>query len=446
MRLRSPGLRWALRLGLLLASLGALELLGALLLRLDPLATAYRHDAAGPRDAERPANGGSGRFYMAHESIHPFLGFVEDPDVVTKRTRRGRAVRRSVTELGFSDHVVQAGRGPEVVEVVILGGSLANQVASQGGRRLAARIAEMPRARGRRVRIRNLATGGYKQPQQLYALSWYLLHGDRVDIAINLDGFNDLVLGYTENLQEGVFPFYPRGWRWRVGDLDDPNVSAAIAALVSARERRAALSARFRSSPLRWSRMASYLCIRADRVLESRETATERALRQTKSRRREGFAVTGPAFRGDLDGYLRRTVDLWARSSLQAAALCDGLGVEYFHFLQPNQHDPGGKALHPRETALMRRANPTIASLVERGYPLMSSAGAELRSQGILFFDLRRAFASVADPLYVDGCCHLGERGNELLAERIADALERSLRPPDEARSEGSGSGGSAPN
>src|SRR5687767_11874004 len=43
-RLHGPGRRWALRVGLLLASLGALELLGALIARFDPVAIAHRHE------------------------------------------------------------------------------------------------------------------------------------------------------------------------------------------------------------------------------------------------------------------------------------------------------------------------------------------------------------------------------------------------------------------
>jgi hypothetical protein len=429
-RFHAPGLRFALRVGLVLASLVALELLGAVLVRLDPAATVHRYESAGPRDAGAPAAAAGERYYMANESLHPFLGFVQDPGVGTKTTRRGRVARRKVTALGFIDHVVQAGKGRELVEVVILGGSVANQLVANGGDRLAARIASLPLAQGKRVRVRNLATGGYKQPQQLYALSWYLLHGNRVDVAINVDGFNDLVLGYTDNLQDGVSPFYPRGWRWRVGDLDDPQVSAAIAGLASARERRTALAARFRSSPLRRSRMVTYLWIRADRRLEGRETAAESALRGTRSRQRGGFAMTGPRFDGNLDGYLRSTVDVWARASLQLAALCRGQGIAYLHFLQPNQHDSGGKVLDRREAAIARRANPTIVSLVRQGYPLLSSAGAGLRSQGVEFFDLRSMFASVSEPLYVDACCHLNVRGNELLADRIADALARSLAAP----------------
>jgi hypothetical protein len=192
--------------------------------------------------------------------------------------------------------------------------------------------------------------------------------------------------------------------------------------------------------------MATYLWIRADRLLGARETTAERALRATRSRHRDGFAVTGPRFAGDLDGYLQHAVDVWARSSLQMAALCRGMGIEYFHFLQPNQHDSGSKVLHPRETAIMRGANPTIVTLVRRGYPLLSNAGVGLRSQGVPFFDLRSVFASVADPLYVDACCHLDVRGNALMSEEIADTLQRSLTGDRAATYLGSPSMRPAPN
>jgi hypothetical protein len=42
--------------------------------------------------------------------------------------------------------------------------------------------------------------GGYKQPQQLMALNWFMALGGEFDIVINLDGFNDVALPALENV------------------------------------------------------------------------------------------------------------------------------------------------------------------------------------------------------------------------------------------------------
>ena len=54
----------------------------------------------------------------------------------------------------------------------------------------------------------NLATGGYKQPQQLYHLIFALLAGFQFDAVLNIDGFNEIVLA-ADNLTQSINPIYP---------------------------------------------------------------------------------------------------------------------------------------------------------------------------------------------------------------------------------------------
>ena len=66
---------------------------------------------------------------------------------------------------------------------------------------------------------------------------------------------------------------------------------------------------------------------------------------------------------------------------------------------------------------------------MERGYPLLTGFNRDLQSQDIHYFDLTGIFANHPETLYRDNCCHLNDRGNELLAaamvERMAPALRR---------------------
>ena len=62
----------------------------------------------------------------------------------------------------------------------------------------------------------------------------------------------------------------------------------------------------------------------------------------------------------------------------------------------------------------------------------MQQLGESLHQEGdgFHYFDLTGIFAANAETLYADACCHLNERGNELLAaamvERLAPALRRA--------------------
>ena len=53
----------------------------------------------------------------------------------------------------------------------------------------------------------------------------------------------------------------------------------------------------------------------------------------------------------------------------------------------------------------------------------------ELRAGGVRYYDLTDAFVDVAETLYLDGCCHLNETGNRLLARRVTRALVEELQP-----------------
>jgi hypothetical protein len=56
-----------------------------------------------------------------------------------------------------------------------------------------------------------MALGGWKQPQQLFALQLAWLRGGEFDAVINLDGFNEVAM-VAQNVGSGVPAWFPRGW------------------------------------------------------------------------------------------------------------------------------------------------------------------------------------------------------------------------------------------
>ena len=65
--------------------------------------------------------------------------------------------------------------------------------------------------------------------------------------------------------------------------------------------------------------------------------------------------------------------------------------------------------------------------MVARGYPPLQKIGRDLPSQGINYFDLTGIFADHPETLYRDTCCHLNERGNELLAAEMVRLMAPAL-------------------
>jgi hypothetical protein len=107
----------------------------------------------------------------AFETIHPYLGWVHNPqnpgqeNVGTRKT--------PVNHLGFRDDGESVYRRADDVFIVgIAGGSVAFQFSWAAEELLKKRLAEHPRVRGRRIQFVRLALSGYKQPQQLMAYSY----------------------------------------------------------------------------------------------------------------------------------------------------------------------------------------------------------------------------------------------------------------------------------
>ena len=409
------------------AALALVEALGWLLLSLRaPSLPAQAAESLRPV----PAAGTPEVFFMSKESIHPFLGFVQDPAVDEIATRRGRTVRRDVDGQGFVRQSFVAGSGPDHLSVVVTGGSVALQFTAATGRQLAESLATTSSGSSRRVTVRNLAMGGYKQPQQLFALSWISLVEGPPDLVINLDGYNDLVLGYTENLREGAYPFFPRGWQWRASSHQPMSLQLAIGKAAWLTEERSDLAATFWSSAASRSSLARWLWIHRDTSLANAVAAAERQARAVERRysmEARSFATHGPRFEArSRAAYVEHAAQIWQASSRQMDGICRSLGCAYFHFLQPNLHDVGSKRLSASEQDLAGKVDEGAAAIVRLGYPALSAAGAALRAEGVDFVDLRQALHEEAGALYVDSCCHLSERGYRILAAEVLDAVDAS--------------------
>ncbi|MET0852157.1 MAG: hypothetical protein ABW020_13555, partial [Candidatus Rokuibacteriota bacterium] len=64
---------------------------------------------------------------------------------------------------------------------------------------------------------------------------------------------------------------------------------------------------------------------------------------------------------------------------------------------------------------------------VEEGYPLLRRAAASLVARRVRFTDLTGAFAARGETIYIDSCCHVSARGNEILADLMLEAMRADL-------------------
>ena len=122
------------------------------------------------------------------------------------------------------------------------------------------------------------------------------------------------------------------------------------------------------------------------------------------------------------------TTAVWARASIALASLLRGRGVPYFHFLQPNQYDPGSKLLSEEERRSKVSRYSAYGRHVPRGYAALREVAGTMREAGVEFTDLRDLFAADGRTLYADDCCHFTSLGNELLARAIGRTIVERWR------------------
>ena len=103
--------------------------------------------------------------------------------------------------------------------------------------------------------------------------------------------------------------------------------------------------------------------------------------------------------------------------------LAEANEIGYFHFLQPNQYVPGSKIMKAEELKIAFAENQPHKPVVENGYPYLIKEGNELIHHGVNFFDLTMIFSKNDSILYNDDCCHLNDKGYNIIGAAIGKTL-----------------------
>lgn len=379
---------------------------------------AIHHLATGQEEKQtgvRLAAGEMGWGKSTIEVIHPYLGFVLDPDKTP-----------NVSYLGFpqenDDPFLETDDGS--ITVAIFGGSFAKGVSKEGE---SAMVSELLK-HGINARILTVALGGYKQPQQLHALAYLLSQGALIDVVVNIDGFNEVALPAAENIPKGVHPFYPRAWYNRTIGLKDQETLRRMGRFLALQDDRQQWAGLFRDMP-KYSITRNLVWRAYDKQMEKRVTDIHDRIRKSKSPAGSRFMVTGPNLHIDMiTGLYQEIADHWVSTSLLMKALCDSRGIEYIHMLQPNQYFEAGRTLTSTEKKKAFRENHQYRPGVVNGYPELLAVKDELTDQGVNFHDLTMIYKDIPQPIYVDACCHPNDFGYDIVARYVADTIAETMK------------------
>jgi len=358
----------------------------------------------------------------ASEVIHPYLGWVHNPQLSRTEEMDNREVRTN--SLGFRDdgEAVRK-RSADVFLLGICGGSVAWNFSWEGEATLRQLLSELPQLQGRRLQIVRLALPGYKQPQQLMALNFVLSLGGEFDAVLNIDGFNDGALSILENARQKTSIAYPRSWHARSLVMTDPRISVEALRLLTLRAERQQSGRQALQSPLRWLALYQLWWHLQD---ESARAELSRLGMQVSKSNSSSYLHHGPLpEKESTEEQAVAAADLWSRSSRQMQAVCRGLGIPYLHVLQPNQYVPDSKPFTEYELKRCVADGQELQTVTAAAYAELRAAGANAKEQGLSFSDQTGLFRNVTDTLYVDPWCHFNRLGNELLAKAVAGELAK---------------------
>lgn len=333
---------------------------------------------------------------------HPFFGITVNPEGTTAEMRNATVGADFEKELRYRIQLGADPRSPDEFTIGIFGASVAGGFADYVMRddSFAQRLhAAIPALKDKRIVIRNMAISSSRQPSQFAIATTYM---ELLDLTINLDGYSEVaVIEHPEYPIE--FPMFADVFYSREG-------------------------------PSRYLRMraAEELCRRVSALPEwlpgLAYSNAYYLLWYNLSQRINASLYGTPAPSGtkDQDVFSPDDVrELYARyyqkyTRYQHQVLSAN-GVRSYFFLQPNQYVEKSKTFSNEERSVALSYGDRDE--IRDRYALLRQKIRELRAAGVPAFDLTPIFADVAETIYVDSCCHVNERGNQIIAERIADII-----------------------
>ena len=358
------------------------------------------------------------------EVLHPYLGWVLNPDIPG-----GVSVlsdeKYPVNAYGFLDRgegILKRSRGKFVIAV--LGGSVAWYFSIDGAETFRQELAKSQQYRDQEIIIVPLALSGFKQPQQLFTLQYFLMLGFEFDAVINIDGFNEVALHPAENASQKVSITYPRSWYSRVRELATPDNVESVYHILSERKARQEWASRFVRMPYRYSTTLNLIWRLGDNSYSRAIQNEQEVMMAQKLTGIPPYLQTGPHVDYSSEQQIfNELAQLWRNCSLQLHRICEANNIAYYHLLQPNQYFEGSKPMSAEERETVILPGHRYSEGVIKGYPLLKREGNELVKQGVQFTDLTMLFANTHAQTYRDNCCHFNELGSKILAQAVADAV-----------------------
>lgn len=348
--------------------------------------------------------------------FHPFFGFVNNDG-----QRNNYGFQSSSDYPLHKNHLKQYFIG-------IFGGSVAEQFAIYGKDQLIADLKQYHYFRDKEIVILNFGSGGYKQPQQLLILNYFLMLGQELDLVINLDGFNEVALSSNNNAN-GV-------------EIAMPSIDH-VGSIINMIDQTTLTSEKIKSLAA-INRYKIWLNVLAQTMNKAGFASEYFVLKQVYKITYNSYINEILTFQLSPNNPDNSFIDVntvtyslpdsalyegvaqnWMTASIMMSQILASKHILYFHFLQPNQYY-SQKVFSPAEATIALNQNHPYRAAIEKGYPILINKAVILTQNGVNFYDAVDIFNNEPGIIYADSCCHYNTFGNNLLADFIASSIAKA--------------------
>ena len=311
---------------------------------------------------------------------------------------------------------------PKEYIIGIFGGSVAVQTFARSRGDIIRGLKADPRFKDRDIIVLSFAQGGYKQPQQLQLLSYFLSIGQHFDAVVNLDGFNEIVLS-EKNAQRGVSISMPSAGHM-LEMMDILNQSELSAEKIEALAEISRLKRRINrmTEVANQSKVAaSWLWATSIRNIAvndlSEAIVRYQSIRSQPSE--DSVVYLNPSSESlTRTQAFNKAADYWRDTSILMHRLATANNIKYLHVLQPNQYF-GSRVFGQDESKIAIDDTHIYSANAREGYPHLAARVNDFKQHGVHFASGLAIMDHESRLVYADACCHFNATGTKLIAEFI---------------------------
>jgi hypothetical protein len=368
------------------------------------------------------------------ERLHPFFGYVLKQGAFTNEKLKLKVNKQGFFSL-YEYPFIKANKNQFIVGV--FGGSVANNFAVDEyvTRRFSNKLKTYPEFANKEIIVLNLGNGGYKQPQQLLILNYFLALGQEFDLIVNIDGFNEVALSNLNNKAQVEVGMPSVQHLQPLTGLANNNLSPEVmSSIVKISENKKQLKEAVDKLPtcqLAFCHAVTSLEVR--QLVNSYQQAVVKYDQQVKNSNSD-TANSGIVYIPKADSVLKdatafdKIASVWYESSVTMNQILSSRKIKYFHLIQPNQYYPTKRVFTSKEKEIAISKDSPYIEGVKKGYPVLLSKVADLQKAGVNVFSGVNILDNTKETVYKDACCHYNSVGEEVLANYVSSSIIKVVR------------------